>query len=431
MLAQIIEMVTQAQNSKPSISHLADKVSGVFVPAVMIIAILTALAWYNFGPEPKLIHMLITATSVLIIACPCALGLATPISTMIGIGKSAEFGGLIRNGDALQKASDIDVVILDKTGTITRGKPSVTDLVHVRDNEKTLTYLYALEQGSTHPLASAVRDYCQTQLDDVSACSVTAFQSLIGRGVQASIEGHDLLLGNARLMSDKGIDISAVTEKAQDAERQANTVIHFAVDGALTAMLAISDPIKQESQSAIAAIQALGIRVMMLTGDNTATAKAVAEAVGVDEFHAELMPQDKLVWVEKLQAEGKAVAMVGDGINDAPALAQSDVGFAIGQGTDVAIESADITLMRGSLFGVAQVIEVSKATMKNIRQNLWGAFTYNSLGIPVAAGVLYPLTGALLSPIIAGIAMSLSSITVVSNANRLRLFKPRGGKDVG
>ncbi|GAD79104.1 heavy metal translocating P-type ATPase [Vibrio ezurae] len=425
MLAQIIEMVSNAQNSKPAISHLADKVSSVFVPTVMILSIITALMWYNFGPAPTVINMLVTATSVLIIACPCALGLATPISTMIGIGKSAEFGGLIRNGDALQMASNIDVVILDKTGTITQGKPSVANVEHVRENPFTLDYLTALEQGSTHPLANAVVSYCAQHKSSIAPLAVADFINLTGRGVTANIDGHSLLLGNQRLMREQGVDISDVAAQAEQWEAMAHTVIYFAMDKQLHTLLSISDPIKTESASAIAALTQLGIKVMMLTGDNEHTAKAVAQQTGVDEFHGELLPQDKLQWVETLQQQGLVVAMVGDGINDAPALAKANVGFAIGQGTDVAIESADITLIRGSLFGVSQVIEVSKATMRNIKQNLWGAFIYNSVGIPIAAGVLYPLFGVLLSPIVAGVAMSLSSITVVSNANRLRLFTPK------
>ncbi|GEM79617.1 heavy metal translocating P-type ATPase [Vibrio superstes] len=424
MLAQIIEMVSNAQNSKPSISHLADRVSSIFVPTVMILSIVTALMWYNFGPAPTVINMLVTATSVLIIACPCALGLATPISTMIGIGKSAEFGGLIRNGDALQKASAIDVVVLDKTGTITQGKPSVVKVRAVQESTTTLGYLNAIEQGSTHPLASAIVNYCRENAQQLDSHNVVGFQSLNGLGVRAEIDGHTVLLGNERLMAEHSIAIDHAQSIADEWERQAQTVVYFAIDNQLTTVLAISDPIKDESKPAIAALKSLGIKVVMLTGDNEHTAQAVATETGVDEMHAQLLPQDKLEWVTKLQQQGLVVAMVGDGINDAPALAQSDVGFAIGHGTDVAIESADITLMRGSLFGVSQVIEVSKATMKNIKQNLWGAFIYNSLGIPIAAGVLYPVFGLLLSPIVAGVAMSLSSITVVSNANRLRLFTP-------
>jgi Cu+-exporting ATPase len=428
VLAQIIEMVSTAQNSKPAISRLADKISSVFVPSVMIIAIVTALIWYNLGPEPTVMNMLITATSVLIIACPCALGLATPISTMIGIGKAAEFGGLIRHSDALQKASAIDVVILDKTGTITEGKPSVIEAKQFKyqlgsDSINLFDHLIAMEQGSTHPLAEAIIQYAQAHSQQL--LKVEKFKSLTGLGVQGQINKHSLLLGNKRLMLEHKINLNETQELASLWEAQANTVVYFAINGQLALMLGINDRIKQESKAAIAAIKTLGVHVVMLTGDNQATAQAVAKATGVDEFHAELMPHNKLEWVTQFQSQGKVVAMVGDGINDAPALAQSDVGFAIGSGTDVAIESADITLIRGSLFGVSEVIEVSKATMKNIKQNLWGAFTYNTLGIPIAAGILYPLTGMLLSPIIAGVAMSLSSITVVSNANRLRLFKSK------
>ncbi|OBT13416.1 copper-translocating P-type ATPase [Vibrio sp. UCD-FRSSP16_10] len=432
-LAHIINMVQNAQNSKPAISRLADKVSGVFVPTVMILSIVTALMWYNFGPAPTVINMLITATSVLIIACPCALGLATPISTMIGIGKAAEFGGLIRNGDALQKASAIDVVILDKTGTITEGKPSVVNIEHLHHDSQVLEYLLALESGSTHPLASAIMQYCQVHHSSSTKLKAVDFQSLNGLGVSATVAGHSMLLGNKRLMQQQGIDVQGCSETANQWLQQSHSVIYLAVDKKIITLLSIADPIKTESPAAIAALRSLGIKVVMLTGDNVQTAQSVAQQVGVDEYHAELLPEDKLNWVTHFQEQGHVVAMVGDGINDAPALAQSQVGFAIGHGTDVAIESADITLMNGSLFGVSQVIEISKATIRNIKQNLWGAFVYNSLGIPIAAGILYPFMGVLLSPIVAGVAMSLSSITVVSNANRLRLFSPKSqrGTDNG
>ncbi|WP_261815420.1 heavy metal translocating P-type ATPase [Vibrio gallicus] len=429
-LSQIIDMVVRAQNSKPSIARLADTVSGVFVPSVMIISVLTALAWYNFGTDPVWVHMLVAATSVLIIACPCALGLATPISTMIGIGKAAQFGGLIRNGDALQRASDIDVVVLDKTGTITQGNPSVVDseLLQGEAEKDVLPILKALELGSTHPLAEAILRFCDRS-GHVEPLRLDQVDSLAGQGVTGRDATQQYLLGNERLMHKQGICLDAIRSKAMLWEREANTVVYLSDHKQLLAAFAIQDPIKAESATAINSMQRLGLQVVMLTGDNHATATAVAHAAGVEQYHAQLSPQDKLDWIERLQQQGKVVAMVGDGINDAPALARSDVGFAIGQGTDVAIESADITLMSGSLFGVSQVIETSKATMRNIKQNLWGAFIYNALGIPIAAGILFPITGWLLSPIIAGIAMSLSSITVVSNANRLRLFTPRSTRE--
>lgn len=431
MLGQIIQMVSKAQNSKPPISHLADRVSSIFVPTVMIIAVITALAWYNFGPQPTVVNMLITATSVLIIACPCALGLATPISTMIGVGKAAEAGGLIRNGDALQKASDINMVILDKTGTITQGNPSVVNTQFWDEAGKVtqaeasiiplLSLIKSVEESSTHPLAKAVLNYCK---EAPTTALVNNIESLTGLGLKASIDDQELLIGSHKLMTQYTISMDDTLDFTSKWESQANTVIYVSINGRIRAVFGISDPIKQESKHAISLLQQQGIKVVMLTGDNKTTAQSVASAVGIDEFYAELMPQEKLQWVTRFQKQGNVVAMVGDGINDAPALAQADVGFAIGQGTDIAIESADVTLMRSSLTGVSHVIDISKATIRNIKQNLWGAFIYNSIGIPIAAGILFPFTGLLLSPIIAGAAMSLSSITVVSNANRLRLFEP-------
>jgi Cu+-exporting ATPase len=425
VLAQIIGMVSNAQNSKPPISHLADKVSSVFVPTVMILSILTALAWYNFGPQPSLVYMIVAATSVLIIACPCALGLATPISTMIGVGKAAESGGLIRNGEALQRASELDVVVLDKTGTITQGKPEVTNYICLSEDTDLLALVNALEKGSNHPLAKALQIFAQKQEQDEDRLPVISdFESLTGLGVQAQYEGKRLLLGNRKLMNKFDINTEQVAEYATKWQQEANTVVYFSIDAQVQALFGISDPIRDDARSAIDRFHQQGIQVVMLTGDNRNTAQAVASLVGVDEYHAELLPEDKLHWIQQLQAKGHVVGMVGDGINDAPALAQSDVGFAIGSGTDVAIESADITLMRSSLHGISDVIGISSATMKNIKQNLWGAFIYNSLGIPIAAGLLFPFAGWLLSPIIAGAAMSLSSVTVVTNANRLRLYTP-------
>jgi Cu+-exporting ATPase len=425
VLAQIISMVSNAQNSKPPISQLADKVSSVFVPTVMILSILTALAWYNFGPQPSLVYMIVAATSVLIIACPCALGLATPISTMIGVGKAAEFGGLIRNGEALQRASELDVVVLDKTGTITQGKPEVTNFVSLSEDSELLPLVNALEKGSNHPLAKALIAFTQSEVhDEASLPEVSDFESLTGLGIQAQYASQRVLLGNRKLMSQFNVNVESVAEYAFQWEQEANTVVYFAIGDQVQALFGISDPIRDDARSAINRFHQQGIHVVMLTGDNHNTAKAVASLANVDEYHAELMPEDKLHWIKQLQAKGHVVGMVGDGINDAPALAQSDVGFAIGSGTDVAIESADITLMRSSLHGISDVIGISTATMKNIKQNLWGAFIYNSLGIPVAAGLLFPFTGWLLSPIIAGAAMSLSSVTVVTNANRLRLYTP-------
>jgi len=422
-LGQITEQVASAQNSRPPIGELADQVSSVFVPAVMIIAVLTALVWFNLGPAPQVIHMLVTATTVLIIACPCALGLATPISTMIGVGKAAEHGVLVRSGEALQTASKLTTLVVDKTGTLTQGKPSVTDAQMFGMEQPTVLGLVnALERGSEHPLAAALMTYAEEH--NAHPAEINGFDSVTGGGVKAqTADGKALLLGNARLLSEAGVDLKAGEAQARALEEQARTLVYLAVDGKLAALFGISDPLRHDTVAAIKRLQKDGLTIVMLTGDNEHTAKAIAQEVGIDEFRAGLLPEDKHAEIERRQKAGEIVGMVGDGINDAPALARANVGFAIGQGTDVAIESAGITLMRGSLHGVASAIEISRATLRNIKQNLVGAFGYNLLCIPIAAGVLYPLTGMLLSPMIAGAAMSLSSITVVSNANRLRLWK--------
>ncbi|NYS77143.1 MULTISPECIES: heavy metal translocating P-type ATPase [Halomonadaceae] len=422
-LGQITEQVASAQNSRPPIGELADQVSSVFVPSVMIIAVLTALVWFNLGPAPQVIHMLVTATTVLIIACPCALGLATPISTMIGVGKAAEHGVLVRSGEALQTASKLTTLVVDKTGTLTQGKPSVTDAQMFGVEQSTvLALVNALERGSEHPLAAALMNYADEH--NAAPAEINGFDSVTGGGVKAqTADGKALLLGNARLLSEAGVDLKAGEEQAHAMEEQARTLVYLAVDGKLAALFGISDPLRHDTIAAIKRLQKDGLTIVMLTGDNEHTAKAIAREVGIDEFRAGLLPEDKHAEIERRQQAGEIVGMVGDGINDAPALARANVGFAIGQGTDVAIESAGITLMRGSLHGVASAIEISRATLRNIKQNLVGAFGYNLLCIPIAAGVLYPITGMLLSPMIAGAAMSLSSITVVSNANRLRLWK--------
>ncbi|QUX95945.1 copper-translocating P-type ATPase [Marinomonas sp. CT5] len=421
LLAQIITLVGKAQNSKPPISVLADKVSSIFVPSVIIMAILTALAWFNFAPDVMPSYILVTTISVLIIACPCALGLATPISTMIGIGKAAEYGGLIRNGEALQRASELNVIVLDKTGTITEGRPKV---VHQINNEhaqidEIADLVIALEKRANHPLAAALLDYCEKLSSQKRDVLVEGFTSLAGQGVSAHINGKAYFLGNERLMKEKGVSID-LTEDSN--LQKAASRVFLSDQSQLLAIFYIEDPVKAGMKAAITNFKNLGLKVVMLTGDNSDAAASVAKQVGIDDYHAQLMPNDKLDWVKKLQAEGKVVGMIGDGINDAPALAQADVGFAMGAGTDVAMETADITLIHNDLQSAVDVIKISSATLRNIKQNLWGAFAYNSLGIPIAAGVLFPLTGWLLSPIIAGAAMSLSSVTVVINANRLRLF---------
>jgi len=422
-LSQIIASVKKAQNSKPPIGRLADKISEYFVPAIMLIAIVSALIWANFGPEPTIAFAIISATTVLIIACPCALGLATPMSVMVGMGKAAEAGVLIRNGEALQTASQITAMVLDKTGTITEGKPAVTDILPVSDLDKSdlLARVASLETGSEHPLAEAIVEAAKSQ--SLGLEKVTDFHAHSGQGVSGTVSGQTVLLGNASFMQHNNIDISFRVDEAQRLASQAKTPMFIAIDNQFAGIVAVADPIKADSKLAIQRLQAQGIRVVMLTGDNSATAKAVAAQVGIDEYHAEVMPDDKLAHIESLQMKGEIVGMTGDGINDAPALAKANVGFAIGTGTDIAIESADITLMRGSLHGLADAVAVSKATLTNIKQNLVGAFIYNVAGIPIAAGLLYPIFGVLLSPIIAGGAMAFSSLTVVTNANRLRLFK--------
>ncbi|MDP6968767.1 MAG: heavy metal translocating P-type ATPase [Gammaproteobacteria bacterium] len=415
-LARIIELVRQAQNSKPAISRLADQVAAVFVPVVMLIALLTAIAWYYLGPAPAITHALVSAVSVLIIACPCALGLATPISVMLGVGKAAQMGVLVRNADALQVASKVDWVLLDKTGTLTQGKPSVVDFIcfHSASAELVKSQAKAMEQASEHPLANAIVAYCA----EVPAAQISDFKAQQGLGLTAA----DWALGNQRLMQQQGINMEVANNWLQD--QSGHTVVFLAQGSELQAAFAVADPVRSDSAAAVARLQKAGAKVMMLTGDNSETASKVAAELSIDQYQAGLMPADKLQVLQALQAKGHKVAMVGDGINDAPALSQADVGFAIGSGTDVAMESADMCLLRDSLHGVADAIALSHATLNNIRQNLWGAFAYNTLGIPIAAGLLYPLTGMLLSPVVAGLAMSLSSVTVVTNANRLRFFKP-------
>lgn len=423
-LSQIIDMVRKAQNTKPEIGRLADKVSSIFVPTVLIIATITMMAWFNFGPDPKLTYMLVATVAVLIIACPCALGLATPISVMVGVGKAAEYGVLIRKGDALQKAGQLTTVVLDKTGTITEGKPVVTAL-EPKDGtseEDLLKIAASVEKNSEHPLAEAVLEASKER--NLELVSIESFEAISGHGVKASYQNKPILLGNSKLMNDNGINLGELNARSEDLAKLGQTVIFVAMGGQALGLLGISDPIKTDSKEAIERLQESGIKVVMLTGDNKATAGTVASLVGVNNFIAEVLPQDKANEITKLQEQGEKVAMVGDGINDAPALAGADVGFAIGTGTDVAIESADITLMRGSLHGVADAVSISKATLRNIKENLIGAFGYNTLAIPIAAGILYPFTGILLNPIIAGAAMALSSVTVVTNANRLRWFKP-------
>ncbi|ONF42221.1 copper-translocating P-type ATPase [Marinobacter lutaoensis] len=422
-LAQIIALVKKAQGSKPPLGRLADRISSVFVPSVMLIAVAAALAWYNLGPEPKVVHMMVAATTVLIIACPCALGLATPMSVMVGVGKAAQYGILIRQGEALQRAGQVDLVILDKTGTLTEGRPTVTHLHAVDGQEDTLLALAAgLEQHSEHPLASAILE--RARRNGIEPAPVSAFEALNGQGVRGTLDGDILRLGNRRWLEAEGLSLAQVTEVARTITDAAGTPLFLARGDRVLGVIGVADALKPDTRAAIERLHRAGVRVMMVTGDVDATARAIAAQAGIDDYRAEVLPRDKAEVVTSLRRRGHTVAMVGDGINDAPALAAADVGFAIGTGTDVAIESAAITLMRGSLHGVPDALEISRATVRNIHQNLFGAFIYNALGIPIAAGLLYPLWGILLNPILAGAAMSLSSVTVVGNANRLRRFRP-------
>jgi Cu+-exporting ATPase len=426
-LAQIVKMVQDAQNSKAPIARLADTISGYFVPIVMILAVWTFVIWFVIGPQPQLVYALVTSVTVLIIACPCALGLATPMSLMVGIGKGAEHGILIRSGEALQTARAIQTVVLDKTGTITKGKPELTDTLTADDGQWTedelLRFAGSVEKVSEHPLAQAIVEGAQTR--KLELAEVKDFEAIPGHGVSAKVEGRNILIGNLKLMNRENIALGSLEEKSKSLADDGKTPMYIAIDNKVAGIIAVADTVKEDSAEAITALQKMGIEVVMITGDNRRTAEAIARKVGITRVLAEVLPEDKAQNIQQLQAEGRKVAMVGDGINDAPALAQADVGLAIGTGTDVAIEASDITLIKGSLKGVVTAIEVSRATMTNIYQNLVGAFFYNVLGIPVAMGVLFPLFGLLLSPLIAGAAMAFSSVTVVGNANRLRGFKPR------
>lgn len=421
-LSRIIRMVRQAQSSKPEIGQLADKISAIFVPVVVGIALLSAAIWYFFGPAPQIVYTLVIATTVLIIACPCALGLATPMSIISGVGRAAEFGVLVRDADALQRASTLDTLVFDKTGTLTEGKPQVVAVSTVGCTETdALRLAAALEQGSSHPLARAILE----KAGDGRLPQVSNFRTLRGLGVSGEAEGHTLLLGNQALLTEHGVDTSALDAELNAQASQGATPVLLARDGQVAALLAVRDPLRQDSVDALQRLHRAGYRLVMLTGDNPTTANAIAKEAGIDEVIAGVLPDGKADAIKNLQSQGRQVAMVGDGINDAPALAQADVGIAMGGGSDVAIETAAITLMRHSLMGVADALAISKATLRNMKQNLLGAFVYNSLGIPIAAGILWPLTGTLLNPVVAGAAMALSSITVVSNANRLLRFKPK------
>ncbi|WP_067705334.1 copper-exporting P-type ATPase CopA [Erwinia sp. ErVv1] len=420
-LSRIINRVRQAQSSKPEIGQMADKISAIFVPVVVAIALLSATVWYAVGPAPQLVYTLVIATTVLIIACPCALGLATPMSVIAGVGRAAESGVLVRDADALQRASTLTTLVFDKTGTLTEGAPRVVDiqLFNGASQHQALSWAAALEQGSQHPLARAVLD----RAGDLRLPDITQFRTLPGFGVSGNLDGVPLMLGNGALMAQQEIDISAVDDLISTQAAQGITPILLAAEGRLTAMLSIRDPLRAETSAVMKRLRQEGYQLVMLTGDNEKTARAVAREAGIDRAIAGVLPEGKAEAIQHLQQQGHRVAMIGDGINDAPALAQADVGIAMGSGSDVAIETAAITLMRQDLNAVTDALAIAKATLRNMKQNLLGAFVYNAIGIPIAAGVLYPLTGTLLSPVVASVAMALSSITVVSNANRLIRYR--------
>ncbi|MUN92546.1 heavy metal translocating P-type ATPase [Enterococcus gallinarum] len=422
-LAQIIQLVEDAQGSKAPIARLADKVSGVFVPIVIGLALLAGLAWFFFGQESWIFALTITI-SVLVIACPCALGLATPTAIMVGTGKGAENGVLIKSGDALETTRNITTIVFDKTGTITEGKPVVTDLLPYGEHTKetVLQLAASAEDGSEHPLGEAIVAAAKQQ--KLTFSSVSHFQAVPGHGITGRLDGKDVLLGNKKLMDQKQIDVSSVIASAEGLAKQGKTPMYVAMDGALIGLIAVADTVKISSAQAIERLHQMGIKVAMITGDNSRTAQAIADQVGIDEVISDVLPEDKAAKVAELQQTGQKVAMVGDGINDAPALAKADVGIAIGSGTDVAIESADIVLMRSDLMDVPTAVELSRATIKNIKENLFWAFAYNVLGIPVAMGLLHLFGGPLLNPMIAGAAMSFSSVSVLLNALRLKRFTP-------
>jgi len=424
MLSQIVHMVAEAQRSRAPIQKLADSVSAIFVPAVILIAIIAFISWSIWGPVPPMAYGLIAAVSVLIIACPCALGLATPISIMVATGRGAQAGVLIKNAEALERFAKVDTLVVDKTGTLTEGKPKLTEIIIMNDSvdeAKLLSMSASLEQGSAHPLAEAIVEAAKQR--DAALSKVTDFVSHDGMGVTGIVDEQKLALGNARMMKASNVDISAVSEQADEFRGQGATVMFVAVNDSFSGLLVVTDPIKETTAEAIATLHKEGMTIIMATGDHKSTAQAVADKLNIDQVWAGVMPEDKAALVKRLQDEGHKVAMAGDGVNDSPALAQADVGIAMGTGADVAVESAGITLLRGDLRGIIRAHRLAEATMGNIKQNLFFAFAYNALGVPIAAGVLYPVFGLLLSPIIAAAAMSLSSFSVITNALRLRRAK--------
>jgi heavy metal translocating P-type ATPase len=420
LLAQIVQMVAAAQRSRAPIQRLADQVSGWFVPAVIVVAILAFIIWGAFGPEPRFSYGLVAAVSVLIIACPCALGLATPMSIMVGVGRGAQAGVLIKNAEALERMERVDTIVVDKTGTLTEGRPKVVAIVtaHGFVENEVLRFAASVERASEHPLAAAIVAAARERKLELKR--VMGFDSPAGKGAIGVVERTRVMLGNAAFLSELGIATAAMDADAEQLRREGATAIYVALDGKLAGVIAVADPIKETTPAALKALHEDGLRVMMLTGDNWTTAEAVARHLGIDEVEAEVLPDRKASVVERLRADGRVVGMAGDGVNDAPALAAADVGIAMGTGTDVAMESAHITLLKGDLVGIDRARRLSAATMRNIRQNLFFAFIYNAAGVPIAAGLLYPVFGLLLSPAIAAAAMALSSVSVVANALRLR-----------
>ncbi|HVR72295.1 MAG TPA: heavy metal translocating P-type ATPase [Vicinamibacteria bacterium] len=420
LLASIVRLVGEAQRSRAPIQRLADRVAAYFVPAVVLVAVLTFAIWATVGPEPRLAHALVNAVAVLIIACPCALGLATPVSIMVGTGRGATSGVLIRNAAALERFEKVDTLVVDKTGTLTLGRPRLVSVQPLAGQDETalLRLAASLERGSEHPLAAAI--VAGAQEKGVGLEAVADFQSHTGRGVSGAVGGQRIALGNHALLDELGIDAASAGERAEALRAQGQTVTFLAIDGRAAGLLAVADPVKESTPEALAALRAEDVRLVMLTGDSQTTAEAVARELGITEVQAEVLPREKVEAVKRLQADGRIVAVAGDGVNDAPALAQADVGIAMGTGTDVAMESADVTLVKGDLRGIVRARRLSRATMRNIRQNLFFAFVYNVLGVPIAAGVLYPFFGVLLSPIIASAAMTFSSVSVIGNALRLR-----------
>ena len=422
LLAQIVRMVAEAQRSRAPIQQLADVVAGYFVPAVVVAAVLTLVAWGMWGPQPRMAHAIVNAVAVLIVACPCALGLATPMSIMVATGKGAASGVLFKNAEAIEVMRKVDTLVVDKTGTITEGKPTVVAIAAANGDDASLVRLAAsLEQGSEHPLAAAIVDGAKTR--DVVLVAATDFASNTGKGVTGTIDGHHVALGNQKLMDDLHVAAGGLAAKAEAMRGEGQTVMFVSVDGTIAGLIGVADPIKATTADAIRQLHDEGIRVIMLTGDSKTTAQAVAKTLGIDELIAEVMPDQKAETIKRLQSEGRIVAMAGDGVNDAPALAQAQVGIAMGTGTDVALKSAGVTLVKGDLLGISRARRLSRATIRNIKQGLFFAFIYNILGIPIAAGALYPAFGILLSPMLAAAAMSLSSISVIGNALRLRRLR--------